>query len=121
MDIKTFAEKHKTELIIGGVVVVGVAATVFAIKRKRSPVKDLDKIAATIKESMLNNNLGIPNWEGMEIFEHWNEGGFQNMILKCHVCDLGKLGENMMNDMLTQCNPDVPIEMVLTYCNSAVV
>lgn len=121
MELRKFVKDHKKELIIGGVVVVGVAATVFAIKRKRSPAKDMDAICGMIKETMQNNNLGIPNWEGMEIFEHWNEGGFQNMILKCHVCDLGKLGENMMNDMLTQCNPDVPIEMVLTYCNSAVV
>ena len=82
MDLRKFMNDHKKELVIGGVVVVGVAATIFAIKRKRSPAKDLDAICGMIKETMQNNNLGIPNWEGMEIFEHWNEGDFQNMILK---------------------------------------
>ena len=121
MDLKKFAKDHKKELIIGGVAVVGITATVILLKHKKDPVKELDAICRMIKNNMLDNGLGIPNWEGIQVLEHWNEDGIQNMILKCHVCDLGKLGENMMNDMLTQCNPDIPIEMVLTYCNSAVV
>lgn len=48
MNIKTFAKKHKTELIIGGVTVVGIMATVILLKQKKNPVKDLDSICSAV-------------------------------------------------------------------------
>ncbi len=120
MEIKKFIKEHKTEIIIGGAIVTGVAATVLAIKFGKCKVSTVDasKILKEVTKAIPNfakNDLPIPQWEGFEIIEHWTENGVQNMILNCHVCDLGPLGEHLMSDMLTQANPDIPIEMILSY------
>ena len=123
MEIKKFIKDHKKEFIVTGVVVAGVTLTVIALKRKKDPAWQLQKICEMISElpPSIKHDLTIPNWNGMEIFEHWTEDHVQNMILKCHVTQLGELGEHLLDDFATQCNPDIPVELVLTYCNSAVV
>ncbi len=119
MEIKKFAKGHKKELIIAGVVLGITAITIIAIKAKKDPTKELNEILKGLAERALRvKDLPKPSWEGMEIFEHWTENEVQNMILSCHVCDLGNLGEHLMNDILTQANPDIPIEMVLSYGSS---
>lgn len=119
MEIKKFAKDHKKELIIAGVVLGVTAITIIAIKAKKDPTKELSEILKGLAERALRvKDLPKPSWEGMDIFEHWTENEVQNMILTCHVYDLGPLGEHLMNDMLTQANPDIPIEMVLSYGSS---
>lgn len=121
MNSKQFAKDHKKELIIAGVVAGVAVVTVITIKLKKNPLKNLtaDDISKLLSENVFHvKDLPKPSWDGVEIIEHWNEMGAQNMILNCHVCDLGKLGENLMNDLLTQANPDIPIEMILSYGSS---
>ena len=119
MKIKQFAKDHKKELIVTGIVIGAAAIAIIAIKAKKDPTKELNEILKGLAERALRvKDLPKPSWEGMEIFEHWTENEVQNMILTCHVCDLGPLGEHLMNDMLTQANPDIPIEMVLSYGSS---
>ena len=120
MEIKKFIKDHKKEFIVTGVVVAGVTLTVIALKKAKTPTKELQKICEKIA-ALPPRDLTIPDWNGMEIFEHWTEDHVQNMILKCHVTQLGELGEHLLDDFATQCNPDIPVELVLTYCNSAVV
>ena len=123
MEVKSFIKAHKTKIIIGGIIVTGVVATIFAIKfgKGKMPTVNTSKILEEITKAIPNfakNDLPIPHWEGFEISEHWTENEVQNMILSCHVCDLGTLGEHLMGDMLTQANPDIPIEMILSYGSS---
>lgn len=123
MEVKKFVKDHKKGLIIGGVVVGTVAGFIILWKvfKVKNPKKAAEIASNTFKvfEFGIGKDLPKPLWEGMEIIEHWSESdGAQNMILNCHVCQLGELGEHLMNDMVTQANPDIPIEMILSYGSS---
>lgn len=122
MDIKKFAKDHKKELIIGGVVITVAAGSVVAWKLFKGKVLDITKdyipkLFAVAKTAM-NNDLPKPTWDGIEVLEHWNEGLYQNMILNCHPYDLGKLGDLLINDLATQANADLPVEIILSYGSS---
>lgn len=122
MSIKKFAKDHKKELIIGGVVITVAAGSVVVWKLLKGKVPNIPKdyipkLFAVAKTAM-NNDLPKPTWDGIEVLEHWNEGLYQNMILNCHTYDLGKLGENLMNDLVTQANADLPVEIILSYGSS---
>lgn len=122
MEIKKFIKDHKTEIIIGGVIVTGVAATILAIKfgKGKMPTVDTSKILEEITKAIPNfakNDLPKPTWEHFQIIEHWTEGGVNNMIITGFAPWMGELGEHLINDSLTWANPDIPVEMVLTYAS----
>lgn len=122
MEIRKFIKDHKTEIIIGGVIVTGVAATILAIKfgKCKAPSVDASKIlemAKAIPNFANKNDLAKPNWEHFQIIEHWTEDGVNNMIITGFAPWMGELGEHLINDSLTWANPDIPVEMVLTYAS----
>lgn len=108
MNIKQFFKNHKKKIIIGAVIA---SATVISILATKYP-----KTAEVILPKLFNNtDLPKPDWEGFEINEHWTENGVQNMILSTFAYRLGEFGEHLMDDILTQANPDIPIEMIISY------
>ena len=120
MEIKKFIANHKKEIIIGGVVITGVAATILAIKlgKGKVPTVDTSKVMEQAMKAMPNfmkNDLAKPTWDHFEVIEHWFEGGANNMIITGYAPWMGELGEHLINDPLTWANPDIPIEMVITY------
>ena len=106
MKFKKFVKDHKTELAIAGTVVAA-AAVGFAIyksKSKTTSVRMLDRFS-----------LPKPEWEGFEIDKHWMDADCNILIASTHICNLGELGNLLMNDSITSANPDIPVELAIVY------
>ena len=102
MEIKKFVKDHKKELIIGGLVIAGVATAVYVVKTKKAPPavpaptgEDFHAIVNT----MLNN---------------WDEVGVTQMITgAAHVENLGEIGQHLIAN--NNASPDDVIQFVIAH------
>ena len=114
MNIKQFIKDHKKKIIIGAAIA---SATIIAIWATKHP-KAADVV---LPELFPNSYLPKPDWDGFDIDMHWTENGIQNMILTTFAYRLGELGEHLIDDILTQANPDIPVDIVVSYSASHLV
>lgn len=112
--IKEFVVKNKKEILIvgGSIIVIGIG--VFAIiKFKKNGLEIANKVTASLP-NLVKNDLPLPDWKGVTVYNHWFEDNYsRNIILNAPVWELGNLGDNLVK---LGANPDIPIEMILSYC-----
>lgn len=99
MEIKKFIKDHKKELIIGGLVVAGVATAVYVVKTKKAPPVQTGEDFHAIVNTMLNN---------------WDDIGVTQMITgAAHVENLGELGQHMIAN--NNADPNDVIQFVIAH------
>ena len=111
--IKKFWEENKVKIIAVGSGTIAIVGGALWIKSKNvSALETAEKITSHLP-NLVKNDLPVPKWDGVEVFNHWFEDDYiRNMILSCPAYKMGELGDKLID---LGANPDISIEMVLSY------
>lgn len=111
--IKKFWEENKIKIIAVGSGLAAVGGGVLWFKLTKKSALEVAAEATSHLPNLVKNDLPIPKWDGIEVFNHWFEDDYvRNMILSIPAYKMGEFGDKLID---LGANPDVPIEMVLSY------
>lgn len=115
--VLNFVKKHKKELAVAAVAVVG-GAVVFAVTKKKP--KSINLLESNINSDWAEKEkarIAALDWKLGELTDFWDEGHCVNAIVNdITVADLGKLGEESLKiDGVTN---DSTVSMVVCYLNN---